>query len=138
MDKDILNTYIKERLSTREIGKQEGKSQSTVKYWLHKFRLKTNPKSRIKENCNCGTSLIGNKYKTAKGICKKCFNNKRKETFKKTRKKIIKHLGGKCVICSFNKYACSLDVHHKDPSKKDPNFSSSQCWSWKRLEKELL
>lgn len=137
MVKSQLEKYILQGLSTRKIANKLNCSQSTIKYWLKKFELKTKPVKSKKERCNCGKLLKGNSYKTTRGICKECFNNKRKEVFKTTRKKAIEYLGGKCIVCGFKKYLCSLDIHHLDPKKKDPSFSSSQCWSWKRLEKEL-
>ncbi len=41
MDLEILKNLINEKKTQREISKFYGVSQSTVKYWLKKYKLKT-------------------------------------------------------------------------------------------------
>ena len=41
MNKTELEQYIEQDFSTRLIAKATGKSQTTIKYWLKKFNLKT-------------------------------------------------------------------------------------------------
>jgi very-short-patch-repair endonuclease len=43
MERELLENLIEKNLSTREISKETGKSQATVRHWLKKFDLKTNP-----------------------------------------------------------------------------------------------
>lgn len=44
----------------------------------------------------------------------------------------------KCSHCSEDNPVC-LDLHHKDPSKKDINVSDAILkWGWDRLEKEIV
>lgn len=42
MTKEQLESYIKQDLSSYEISKLTAKSQTTIRYWLKKFNLKTN------------------------------------------------------------------------------------------------
>jgi very-short-patch-repair endonuclease len=42
MERELLENLIEKNLSTREISKETGKSQTTVIHWLKKFDLKTN------------------------------------------------------------------------------------------------
>lgn len=66
--------------------------------------------------------------------CKKCdckyttkwiIDNKNKDTIKKRiqryniKKRIVDYFGGKCSICGYDKYLCSLDFHHLDPKIKE-------------------
>lgn len=48
----------------------------------------------------------------------------------------VKYLGGRCVQCGYNEYLCSLDFHHKDPSKKDFEISGKSNFN-NKLKKEL-
>lgn len=45
-------------------------------------------------------------------------NRKQKEYKLQRRKTLIAKLGGKCVICGYNKYLSALDLHHLVPKKK--------------------
>lgn len=71
------------------------------------------------------------------GTCGKCQNKQVIQKGKENKKFAIEYLGGKCVSCGFDKYPCSLDIHHKDPEEKDSNFNSYKGWSRDRLIKEL-
>lgn len=66
--------------------------------------------------------------------CNSCCVNERRI---RLRKKIIDHLGGKCILCDYDKCMGALHVHHTDPTKKDFNISGSHSRSWKSIEKEL-
>lgn len=52
--------------------------------------------------------------------------SKQSEKVKRWRKsskaRIVEAMGGKCVVCGYNKCHDSLSLHHLDPSKKDFGF----------------
>ena len=138
MDKDVLIFRVKQGKTIREISELEGKSFSTVRYWLGKYGLKTKYKEDAgKTKCPCGETNPTLFYKNRKTLCKKCDNARVLEKSVNTRKKAIDFLGGKCESCGFNKSRFALDIHHIDPTKKDETFGSMSCWSWDRVEKEL-
>lgn len=138
MKKEILQTYIEQGLSSRAIAQRENKSQTTINYWLKKYALKTSIlKAKIHICSNCGDKNPKNFYGHKKSLCKKCYNLYRVSCYNKTRKRIIDHMGGKCRICGFNKFAASMDIHHLDSSKKDKQFKNLKKWAWERIEKEL-
>jgi hypothetical protein len=37
---------------------------------------------------------------------------------KAIRIRVIEYIGGKCILCGYNKCAGTLDLHHKDSTKK--------------------
>lgn len=135
MDKNYLSSLVEQRLSTRKIAKVTGKSQTSIRYWIKKFGLKTCP--TLLHNCNCGENRPERFYQRNKNKCKSCINKEKNDRLKENRVKAVNILGSKCIHCGYNKYTCSLDIHHMDPSKKDPNFKSHRGWSEKRLRKEL-
>ena len=69
--------------------------------------------------------------------CKKCRNEYNNKKNRSQRERVVEYLGGKCACCGYDKYICSLDIHHLDPSTKDKYFDHYSGWSWDRLEKEV-
>lgn len=54
---------------------------------------------------------------------------------KDLRERVVAFLGGRCIICGYDRCMSALDAHHVDPEEKV--FSISAVTSWERLEKEL-
>lgn len=140
MQEDELKKYIASGHSTRNIAEATGNSQTNVRHWLKKFGLKTNRKIGNEKDRRCG--MCGDTdpkkfYGKMKYRCGPCHNKDTTRRFQEKRKKILDYLGGSCVHCGFNKWACSLEVHHTDPSKKDPNFGTHRGWKWERIKEEL-
>ena len=76
-------------------------------------------------------------YGHKKSCCGPCHNAYTTEKGRQNRDRIVTELGEKCFCCGFDIYLCSLDVHHLDPTKKDPSWSSVRGWSWQRTQKEI-
>lgn len=55
-----------------------------------------------------------------------------------TKDTIIKALGGKCVICGYDKCREAIDLHHIDPTKKEFNFGEIMAHptKWKKIADE--
>lgn len=51
------------------------------------------------------------------------------------KERAIAYVGGKCVICGYNRCPAALDFHHIDRRAKRFNISARQ--SWKSIVKEL-
>jgi len=51
--------------------------------------------------------------------------------------KAVKHMGGKCQICGYNKSIAALDFHHVNPLEKDKSIKNLICGSWTKIENEL-
>ena len=119
-----LQSLVSKGLSIRGIAKEMHSDYTTTRYWLKKNGLKTKKKPVV-YRCSCGETRAKKFYGHKRSICGKCSNEYNEA------------LGGKCILCGYDKFPCSLDAHHKDPSKKDPNFSNARYWSWERIEKEL-
>lgn len=65
MDKDFLTQCLKDRKTIRQIGELSGKSYTTVRYWMRKFKLRSKLKDRWERN-KCKT--CGKECKRVKGI----------------------------------------------------------------------
>ena len=53
------------------------------------------------------------------------------------KKQAVKILGGKCMICGYNKCIDALEFHHKDPTKKEFKIGSGNTMSWKEYRLEV-
>ncbi len=147
MERELLVGLIQENKSQREIAAQLDVSQTTVKYWLSVYKLKTQRKQcnvssgHSKVICGCGESNLDNFYRNQKGIyfkkCKRCFNQYRIQKFRESRKQIIDYKGGKCEVCGYNKCIAALTLHHTNPSKKDPRWDKIRQWNLEKIKSEL-
>ena len=54
------------------------------------------------------------------------------------KQKAIEYKGGRCAICSYDKFNGALDFHHLDPKEKDFALSGSGITkSWAKVKEEL-
>lgn len=145
MDQALLNQLVNQGYTLKDIAKKTKVSQSTVRYWLKVYNLKTHrgPHGKhLKElirtySCSCGESNPEKFYGNKNTICSKCHNAYTLKVGQEKRLRAIKYLGGKCKICGYNKYSSGLAFHHRDPSTKDPDFSGLRGWAWEKIVQEI-
>jgi len=112
MEKNTLIDLIEQNLSQRQISQRLGVSQSTIKYWLKKYNLKTNSLIHNRKTNDLGQKLcsqceslkpIDDFYKKGEGYhhsyCKKCSSIFNRIKFKSW-DKIQKELDGCILVCS--------------------------------------
>ena len=141
--RDLLE-YINKGFSAKEIGIQLNISLTSVNYYLKKYNLKTLKAQRKKLRDNigylCGYCSTTNKEdftSSSNSVCKKCRSTQQNLRGKNNKDKILDYLGNCCNICNYNKYTSALEIHHKIPTIKDPNFTNIKRWSWKKIKNEL-
>jgi ribosomal protein L37AE/L43A len=140
MDRNILEKHISEGCSIRQIASKQSVAPVTVRYWLKKYKLKTQYTERDHQgfHCNkCGQSDPSRFYKTQRWLCSACFNAYKTELARVKRDMALDLLGPRCIVCGFEKYKCSLDIHHVDLERKDPNFRHMRGWSSERIVEEI-
>lgn len=150
MNVSDLRVLIDDGKTIRQIADECNMSMTTIRYWLHKFGLRTKRgphgyvnktlRKEMSQNrkCGCcGTTDVSKFYGRRRDYCRECFNRKKLEVGRKRREWAIAHLGGRCVVCGFNKWSSGLDLHHLDPKKKDVGFRGFRYWSLKRCEDEI-
>lgn len=136
MGKDQLGEFVSAGMSTRRIATALGCSQSTVRFWLKKFELKTQP-GNVHLCGRCGERDPQKFYGHKRNVCARCHNSYTKSKGHDIRRQVLEHLGGRCVRCGYDEFQVSLDLHHTDPALKDPNFVSMRGWTWSRVLIEL-
>lgn len=112
MDKAILENFISQGLSQREIGRRLHLSQTTTRYWLKKFGLTTKKEQKTTPCESCGRAIVVDlSYRTRKFCSNRCQQDKawaeRKEIILSdgearggTSKRFVRERdGNKCSIC---------------------------------------
>lgn len=58
---------------------------------------------------------------------------------KRTKERIAASLGGKCVVCDYDRCTDSLDCHHVDPTEKESGISKFKTnpAQWSKIVEEL-
>ena len=136
MDKNKLQEYVSQGFSARQIAKALECSPTNVRYWLKKYDLATFP-VRVHHCGSCGQRDPEKFYGRKKYMCGECHNRYTLERGQKLKQQARDWLGARCVHCGYDTFQVALDIHHLDPTLKDPNFASMRSWSWQRLEAEL-
>mgnify|MGYP003442925438 CR=1 FL=1 len=146
MDKETLIFLVEDNKSTWKIAEELKMSQSTIRYWLKKYGLKTKPVTDInlKNYCCkfCGETNKENFCNKGKGIisltkCKKCHNQFTIERIRNYKKQAIEYKGGKCNICGYDRCQGSLHFHHINPLDKDPNWRQMKNWHFDKIKTEI-
>ena len=136
MDKQTLEQLIAQGKLSREIAVELNTSQSTITYWLKKYKLKTNYNQnnkiindqKICLSCNINKPIAEYHFKTKdkkylSNKCKVCFNNDEKKRLRQIKQECLDYKGNECSNCGYNKCAAALDFHHLDPNQKDFEIS---------------
>jgi hypothetical protein len=80
----------------------------------------------------CLKSYEGGKGKYAQ-ICPSCRVTQSRQ---KTKRRAVALMGGKCVICGYDRCIAALTFHHINPTEKELEFGSYSI-AWSRVEEEL-
>jgi len=146
MEKAALAKLVEQGLSTRAIAASLGTSPTTVRYWIHKYRLLLKQRSFVlgyepvqspRKCCQCGEIDPAKFYGRKRTMCGSCHNAYTTKVGQEKRLKAITYSGGQCQLCGFNEHPYALDFHHRDRSAKDPKYKSMRGWSWARTLAEL-
>lgn len=154
MEKEKLEQLIKDGLSSHQIADKLKKSQTTIRYWLKKFDLKTNHLSlNQKEITDYGDCRFCPKCKETKPLpefynrrnkegssvyCKICTTLQTVERQRKLKSLAIEYKGGCCIKCGYSKYNGALEFHHLDPSAKDFTIAHLNLHAFNdKIKKEL-
>jgi hypothetical protein len=142
MDRAVLEPLVMRGLGLKPMANLLETSESNVRYWIRKHGLKLKqkpfgrgyvPTVRPHKCCCCGETDPAKFYGHKRKVCGRCHNAYNQKQGRDKRLRAVQELGGRCSACGFDQYPCSLDIHHNDPTAKDPNFRSLRGWSWERI-----
>lgn len=132
IEENYLHNLVDEGLSQREIANRIGCSQSTVKYWLCRYSLKTKNIQCSKKNGPDDPRYVQRECKHH-GVtefilepsrnsyrCRKCRSGNVAEQRRKLKRELVDIAGGKCVRsgCGYSKSIWALEFHHRDENEK--------------------
>jgi hypothetical protein len=132
MEKAVLEPLVQQGLGLRVIARTLDTSPTNARYWIlkHGLQLKQKPfgpdyvHPQTPHRCGrCGETNPARFYGHKRKLCGACHNAYNIKQGQERRLRAIKELGGKCQACGFDRYPCSLDLHHRDSKAKAPNFA---------------
>lgn len=154
MDAKTLKGYLDSGLSLNAIGKKEGKSLGSVRYWMQIHGFEPNFKNfredpfyrnrvvdgkkccgRCKEWKDLGDFCSKGKY--VHGYCRPCLYEYQASRWQDRKKEAVKLMGGACSKCGYCRNYSALEFHHLDPNEKDFDFNVGRRRSWEKMVEEL-
>lgn len=140
-----LHVLVQDKgLRQRELAVILNTSRTNTRRILKKFGLETRrgkggklKRTQERYHCVCGETDPQKFYGNKVSYCAKCHNQYTLKKGQEKRKIALELLGNKCKSCNFDKYSCSLEIHHLDPTTKDVAFSNMRNWNLDRIIKEL-
>lgn len=69
--------------------------------------------------------------------CKLCHNKWRSLHNRRLKEEIVDFMGGRCCKCGYSKYIGALELHHINPSEKDPNYLGLKNRKFEAIKSEL-
>lgn len=143
-----LVELIAEGLTVKQIAHELACSQTTVKKYFRKFKLKTVRARSTKagRSCTiCGATLNGLKQKFCSRRCGTRGHSVRAQQTARKRgnarkQRLVELHGGCCKNCGYRKNFTALCFHHVDPKDKEFGIDSSKCSDvpWEVLYAESL
>lgn len=136
MEKELLEKYVKEGNSIRDIGKITGKSFTSVRHWLKKYNLKTHKKRwgrelGLEKNIKCvfcGKTTVEGKYH-----CQYCNQKLNRLRY---RIALVKYKGVKCEVCGYEGNISVMEFHHTNSNEKEFGLGDG-IKSWESMKKEV-
>jgi transposase len=150
LTREALEPLVAEGLSIREIADRLGVSAGTVRHWLAKHGLETQPSRR--GNMRVAASAQGERvvrmtcrrHGETKFIlegrgyyrCLRCCGERVSRRRRKVKQILVEEAGGTCLLCGYERCIAALEFHHVDPSTKRFRLSHGGTISLERLRKE--
>jgi hypothetical protein len=88
--------------------------------------------------CACGETDPEKFYGNKHTVCATCHCDYTRKLNREKREFIREYLGRVCKRCGFDGPTRCYDVHHPDPSQKDPEFIRIRNWSKQRILAEII
>jgi hypothetical protein len=130
MEREKLVELRQKGMSIRGIAGEVGLSYTTIRYWMRYYGLdcsRVDQRARLGPHCRvCGETRPALFYKKPQTECKKCFNRRRAKQNQRNRAVVVQTLGGRCSICGYARCEAALELHHRDPSGKDPKYRATK------------
>ena len=129
IERERLRALVEEGLSIRQIAQRCDVSATTVRHWLQRHELKTQPAryarrdddrpgSLLRECARHGWSSFVRVGAAGHYRCARCNTEAVSDRRRRVKEILVAEAGGRCVVCGFDAYVGALQFHHRDPATK--------------------
>lgn len=130
---EVLELLVDESASLSEMAEELDLSTSTVRYWLRQYGLHTDSRhhrrvrlqraqktgsSRFQDECRRHGWTTFQVERSGTVRCLRCRSEAVANWRRRTKERLVKEAGGRCVICGYGRCVAALEFHHIDPSQK--------------------
>jgi transposase-like protein len=131
LDEDLLRLLVSAHYSIREIAETMDRSAASIRHWLAKLELTTDPRQSSPAARRAAEQGLGEAtlYCAVHGVtrhvrrdsgyrCALCRSAHVTERRRRVKRMLLDEAGGACVICGYDRCVASLHFHHLDPAQK--------------------
>jgi DNA-binding CsgD family transcriptional regulator len=127
LTRDQIEPLIEAGRTQKEIAEALNVSQSTLRYWLGRYQLRTQRRHRVRpedqlprltRTCAIHGRTTFYRRSDTGYRCVRCNNDavsKRRRTVKRI---LVEEAGGACRVCGYDRCMASLHFHHRKPIEK--------------------
>ena len=129
IERDALRDLVELGLSIRQIASRLDRSAASVRHWLRRHGLRTEPARYARRDASkpeqvmrecpehgwTGYVRVGTVGTYRCGRCSSAAVAERRRTVKA---QLVAEAGGCCAACGFDAYVGALQFHHRDPGTK--------------------
>ena len=139
-----LEALVEQGLSIRQVAGRLDRSPATVRHWLRKYGMRTQPARYSLRDAPKPTSLVREcsvhgwvpfvrTGEVGRYRCRLCNGEAVSARRRRVKEILVAEAGGACVLCGYSRYAGALQFHHVDPAAK--SFSLSERGLARSLER---
>src|SRR3954453_15361182 len=147
LTREVLLPLVEQGLSVREIAARCEVGATTVRHWLRRHELKTQPAryarrddprpAEIMRECPThGWQAFVRVGSPGRYRCAQCNTAAVTDRRRRLKELLVAEAGGRCVTCGFDAYVGALQFHHRDPATK--SFAISRDGVTRSLERLRL
>jgi transposase-like protein len=132
IDRELLAEIVACGLSIRDMAEVIGRSPTTVRHWLRRHNLTSEPKRRramttaaaaageAELQLRCKRHGVTRHALRSDGYrCTRCEADRVTAWRRKLKRILIEEAGGACALCGYARFPAALQFHHIDPSMKE-------------------
>jgi len=129
IDRETLRELVERGLSVRQIGDEIGMGFASVRHWLGKYGLRTDPLHYVRRDSDKPPSVprecprhgwTDYVRSGARGFyrCPKCSMERVAARRRRIKEILVAEAGGRCRVCGYDIDIGALQFHHQDPTAK--------------------
>jgi transposase len=128
IERERLLPLVENGRSIREIAAELGVSAATVRHWLAKHDLRTQPQhyslrgepkpAAIVRECGLHGWTTFVRIGAHGYRCGRCNSESVAARRRRSKEILVREAGGSCLVCGFAEYIGALQFHHVDPATK--------------------